>query len=274
MDRGAIISEAWSIMKSNRSLWGIAGLVFIVQVINVLLFGWIDSLIPSIIETLVDLLLAALLSGALISMVNAISEKQPVSFSTGMDAGFRWLSRLFIINLILAMPIWVIGYFYTRSLNAALTAEASWSLTQIQQWTGAFGVSVVFILLASILCNAIGVGAERAIVLRQHLVMKALKHGWQLFWTHLGDYIGIALRLLVISIGIGLLFACGLLSTGFVFGSSGSISIIVRTIISLIVSIVITVLESATWTLAFREWQAQERSNLPAAPKFSTSTEH
>jgi hypothetical protein len=206
-------------------------------------------------------------------MVSAISEKRPVNFSTGMDAGFHWIGRLFVINLILAIPIWIVARFYTRSWEAVL----GWSISQIYQWIVTFGISATFILLVSILCNAIGIGAERAVVLRQHSVSKALKQGGRLLWTRLGDYVVIGLLLVVVGTGIALLFGCGMLVTGYVFGpvdsirsldyflGSWTVSSVIRTILWLAASIVITVFESTVWTLAFREWQAQEHSELSVA---------
>lgn len=274
MDRGAIISEAWSIMRSNRSLWGIAVLVLIASLITGIVAGLIDSVIVLIAGMIVGLLLTAFLSGALISMVNAIAADQPISVSAGFNAGVRWIVPLFMINLILTIPLWITTYFLSGSLTAALTGAGLGSIAQIQQAIARFGAAWILILLVSLLCSAIGVGAERTVVLRQRSGSEALKRGWQLLWVHLGDYVVIGLLLLVVSIGIGLLFACGMMATGFVFGttrssgyfsSSLTLSTIIIAILSSAANIVITVLQSAAWTLAFREWQAQERSELPVA---------
>jgi hypothetical protein len=274
MDRGDIISEAWSIMRSNRSLWGIAVLVLIVSLITGVLISLADSPLLSVAGAALGLLLTAFLSGALISMVNAVADNRPLSASAGVKAGFQWTIPLFIIRLILAVPVWVIAFVLGGSLAMALVSEGSSSIAIILQSLARSDVTWVLILLVSILFNALGIGAERGVVLRQHSVVEALKHGWRLLWAHLGDYVVLGLLLLAVSIGIGLLFACSVMVTSFLFTTSRSsdyysssvtqASIIVM-FISAAANIVITIFQSAAWTLAFREWQAQEHNELPVA---------
>lgn len=268
MDRGAIISEAWSVMRSNRPLWGVAVLVLVASLLVGIFLGLADSLLLSVAGMLAGVLLTAFLSGSLISLVNAIATGQPINVLAGVKAGFHWLAPLFIINLILTVPVWMV----TAVLGGSIAALGGNNGASIVQAIARSDATWLVVFLVSILLNALGVGTERAAVLRQLSVLASLKQGWRLLWTHLGDFVGIGLRLLLVSIGIGLLVACSLMATGFVFGASRSsiyytssltLANIIVLLISLTANIALTVFQSAAWTLAFREWQAEEQSELP-----------
>jgi len=212
-----------------------------------------------IIQGALSLAITALISGALISMVNSIEEGQTVSVSRGIQAGLRRLVPLFFVTLALQIPLWLVAFLQTGSLLFAFASSGQPSLSNTNALFSTGILYGVFSLVVSLVSGAIGVGAERATVLESQSVFAALKAGWNLLWRKLKDFIAIGLIFLLLVILLALAYFLVVRLIGSVL--LGGIFVIIGIVFSLFA----TVFESSVWTLAFREWQAQERGELSVA---------
>jgi hypothetical protein len=246
---------------------------------SIVAFG--SAYVLSIIQGGVSLAITAFTSGALISMVNLIEEGQTVSVGRGVQAGLRRLVPLFVVTLTLQIPIWLVAFLQTRSLLYAFTSnnQSSFANPNLLLSTGVF--YFIFNLSITLLIQAIGVGAERALVLEKRSVFAALKIGLGLLWRKLKDFVIIGFIFLLLTILVFVLFTLMsstlFRSTAFspiagpqnaVFGLSSTFfnpTTAVFFILSILFGLFVAVFVSGVWTLAFREWQAQERSELSVA---------
>jgi len=129
----------------------------------------------------------------------------------------------------------------------------------------------VLILLASLVTSAIGVGADRAVVLENQPVFAALRRGWSLLTTHLSDFVMINLFAIGIGIVISFAYACTLgpiltslilsqapagtpLDTTTLTTNPGYLLILA---VGALIGVFLEVLLASVWTLAFREWQGK-----------------
>lgn len=259
MDRGAIVSRGWDLTLEDRRFWGVAAIVLISRVIVGLILPDNGDVWP-IINRVALLLFTALLDGALICMLAAHLDQTPLTVTEGLKAGARWLLPLFAIVLLLEIPVWIVS----AALEGLIVAPESARAGAVQSfWTDI--LSFIINTPVALLCGAIGIGAERAFILEGRPIGQALLRGWRLLWAHLGDFWGIGIRLFFIILGIGLAFGCVFVVLGWLAASavSSSLASIISVVVIAIASIFLTTFLTAVWTLAFREWQAQERSELP-----------
>jgi hypothetical protein len=122
--------------------------------------------------------------------------------------------------------------------------------------------------------EAIGVGAERAIVLEDQSIVPALQRGWQLVRTRFADFFLIAAILFGLGLAVSLLFAVGIgpvLLSIFVPSalqeSGGAAAItafylglgnVIYILINLVILSLVTAYTSSVWTLAFRYWKRED----------------
>jgi hypothetical protein len=130
-------------------------------------------------------------------------------------------------------------------------------------------------LAVTLVTNGIGIGAERSVVLESRSILVALKCGVQLLIKRMGDFLVVGLVLL----GLGLIISAIFLAiTGPLVEAlasllgEGSLPLyftspvgLLFTVANFLICAVFTVFVSTVWTLAFREWQSQERGELPVA---------
>jgi hypothetical protein len=274
MSRRELFNQAWSIMTRNPPLWIVALIGLAIGPILNLIFYNSDSIAAAIIITIVSFIATAFTTGALITMINRAADGQPVTVADGIQAGLQRLVPLIGLRLLLMIPVWIVLFIATGSAVVAFTS----SLAQpggIQPTSAAaifgsiFGV-VGLIIVLSLILGAISIGADRSIVLENRPVIDALKRGWELFTSNIGDYIVIGILMVIVGLAIGLLFGCaiGVLVSAIVGGQSPAATslnqgvalsgpgLILSTVLSLIISVVLEVLFSGVWTLAYRRWRS------------------
>lgn len=273
MNRSQLFSESWSFMRRNRALWIIGLIGAAISLLTELIFITPD--IPStILTTLVQLLRTAFTTGALISMVNLLAEGQTATLNDGVEAGLQRIFPLTFVQLTLLLPIWIIAIVITGSILAAFNGVfAQPNGVQATNVVGVIGSTLgvaVLILLASLVTSAIGVGADRAVVLENQPVFAALRRGWSLLTTHLSDFVMINLFAIAIGIAISFAYACtlGPIFTSIVLsqnpaGPLDSTALATSPVYPLIlivgalIGVFLEVLLASVWTLAFRQWQGK-----------------
>ncbi len=257
MDCGAMVSQGWKVMLQNKSLWGIAAIILISKAAIELVLPDGKSVVGSLINTGVTSLFGALLSGVLITMVVGILEQRPHGIVRSFRKGIHWFLPLFVLIFSLSLPNWILSLVNFGSDSSVLKNGA--------EIFNELGIFLVIQFPVSLLCSAILIGAERAIILESHSVGAALKRGWQLLRKHLGDYLEISIRIFIIVV-VGLVaFGCGVETLRLILHSPLTPNTSEVKLSSLIINILLSGFGAVVWTLAFREWQAQERSELSVA---------
>lgn len=258
MDRGAIVSQAWKLMLKNKGLWGAAAIILIMNAAVEFLLLSTAGVVWSLVNTGVSALFAALLSGTLICMIINILDQRPHGVAQGIRDGLHWLLPLFVLHFLLALPNWILSVIILNPASGNLDTGSAEVLKT---------VAILFLIQLPIglLCSAILVGAERAAIVESNSVGAALKRGWQLLWTHLGDYWGVGIRLFLITLGVLVVLGCGVGILRVIVNVPRSQSTIEVKLASTVLDIFLSGFVAAAWTLAFREWQAQEHGELSIA---------
>ncbi len=280
MNRSQLFSRVLSIMLRSGSLWLVTLAVTAVNVIIGLVLPGVNF-VQLLVRTLLELITAAFLTGALISQVNAVAEGQGVGAVDAFQAGARKFLPLLVVGFVLAIPTWLIlqllDAFITPITNSYLNAYLqSGNLNNANDILGRVGVLaccltpliLLALALVAAVTGALRVGAERAVTLETPEVWASLKRAWGLMMSRLSDFLVIGLMMLAILVGVGILFGCPAIiiitiasgvsfSAGAVATSLGSATEFVNIFIALL-GIPLTILFSGVWTLAFRHWQGKE----------------
>jgi hypothetical protein len=275
MSQLPLLREAFAILKRNPVLWSAALIGLSIDFIA----SWIFVLAPTefaILRTFLAFLLAAFTSGALISLVNALIDQQPVTLRDGLLAGLRYVWRLLALNLLLFVPVWILILFFSGSITAIFLSglgqpggiQATDVLTVLPSLFGLAGVVVGM----NVLMSLIGIGADRSIVLAGEPVISALKSGWRLLAGNVRDYLSVGLLLLGVTVGVGLAFvfllgpllnslAGGLTQPGAETTPTPAALFSPANVIFLLISLVVnsffTAFASSVWTLAYRQWRGE-----------------
>lgn len=236
--------------------------------------------------------------GGLIGGVQQIEAEGSTTFSSAWSAGARKFWPLFGLNLLIAIPIILlalIGFVLVGGTFFALFAAAASGRTDDAAATGAAGgaiaaLCIIFTLacvgvIYSIVASALQTFGERAIVIDNLGVGDALRRAWDVFRNNLGNIILLALLMLVISIVIGFIVAAisGVLFLPTILGAAANaeqgigtgtiilagITFLVVAIIGAIIGALYIAFNSATWTLAYRQFTDRgmiTSSTTPAAP--------
>ncbi len=146
-----------------------------------------------IIFGLVLLFIGMLASAALIGLTQAAERGDPVDFKSGLHAGFQHIDRLIIIRLIFNIPFVVLSLagftIFLRTIDpAAVPLGYDQSLSALQD-TGLLTIFLIISLITGIFIGAIGIGADRAVVIDGMGVIEALQQGWDTLRNNLGRYI-------------------------------------------------------------------------------------
>ncbi len=260
MNRSELINQAANIALKQKALWILA---LIGSVINaVLSYVFVAADFGAIIRSLLTLVVTAFISAALINMVNSVAEGQSPSLNDGIQAGTRWFLPVLVIDLLLAIPMWIIGFLLTGSFFGAFAAQANQSgASSMSGLFAGFGISVLIFFVVGILLGAITIGAERSAVLENTGAINAIKRGWTVFSTHVVDYLVIGLMLFIVLLAIGILMGCAFSIFGlggFAVGArAGIVAVIIGIVLSTILGAILTVFVSTVWTLAYRKFQGK-----------------
>jgi hypothetical protein len=291
MQRTALFKQAWSITRHYKALWAMSLLGIVANFV----FDTVFVILPTVetetlivisgIRMFVPFLIVAFTSSALISMVHSTVRQESVTVSSGIRAGLRWMLPLTVIAFVLMIPVWLILF---KPAGTVLTIFASYyshpgtvKVTNLLNYAHFIFTNNGLILMVTLVMNAVGIGAERSVVLEGRSILVALKRGVQLAISRIGDFIVIGLVLLGLGLVISALFQgitgllfdplAPLLGEAFRPLSLTSPVVLFFTVVDFLICAVFVVFTSSVWTLAFREWQAQERSELPAASDVGSS---
>jgi hypothetical protein len=243
-------------------------------------FGVIVAI--GIVWTIFAFLLATFTDGALMSMVNSISSGQKISVGTGFHAGSKRFLPLLAVRFMLALPALILSLIAAVSIGQMV-------ITNLPETVpfGAFARSFsdvagwgMLSFVVALLMTAIGVSAERAVVLDELSIWPAMVKGWKTLWSKFGDYFTIMLLFIMAGIIVGLILACiltpilcgtiigftaytaaGMRNNNAIMSIAGP-SLIITVLVGLLFGALVNVFSSSVWTLAFREWQSQERGEL------------
>jgi hypothetical protein len=221
-------------------------------------------------------LLATYADGALMGMVNTIGGGQKPSVGDGFRAGAKRFVPLLGVRFILALPALILGIISAIVMSQIILTPGN-DLGSMQTFTRTFSAisglgALAFVV--GLLMMAIGVSAERAVVLDDMPIWASIVKGWKFLWSKFGDYFTIALLFVLVGIAAGLIFACiltpilcGAMGLGAVsaFGDSDmSIftrimvftgpTILIAVLLGLLFGTLVNVFSSSVWTLAYRQW--------------------
>ncbi len=291
MNYSGLFKRSWSITWRYPSM---ALVVLIGTLINLLLsfvlrpvfspfapVGSDSAFFINIVLMVVNLAITAFTAGALISMVNALEEGLPISVGFGVQAGLNRMVPLFFVTLVLQIPLWLVTVLQTRSLLGIFATSGQLSFGNPNALISTGLAYFMLNLFVALLVGAIGVGAERVTVLQKQSVLAALKSGWNLLWRKLKDFVVIGLIFLLLIVLLLVMYYCASsifinYAAASIFSGTPSIASSLSSmfvnpvtalffVVGILFSIFAAVFVSSVWTLAFREWQAQERSELSVA---------
>ncbi len=225
---------------------------------------------------LIGFVFATFGDAALIYLINKLEMRERVTLGTGLDAGEK-IFQLLIVRAILFLPNVLMAVLTFAALGGQMSrvnlASPANSLASV---FGGLCGGILLVFLVSLLTSALAVGAERAIVIEKLSIGRALGLSWQLLATQMGDFIMIGLIFMGLSFLIGILFSCvGQPLLGLMFSTASPTAlrsgglltnpIVLLTLsIGLIGNVLMTILGTSVWTLAYREWRA---ARLPAVPQ-------
>jgi hypothetical protein len=245
------------------------------QIFNSQTFGTI--VVIGIVWAIIAFLLATYADGALMGMVNGIGGGEKVSVGGGFRAGAKRFVPLLAVRFILALPMLIVA-LVSATVFSQMVFQAD-DFGSLRAFSAISGLGTLG-FIAGLFMMAIGVSAERAVVLDGLPIWPSIVKGWKTLWSKFGDYFTIALLLIGVAILAGLIFACllvpilcGTLGVGAVTAlSNGDMGIFARlmvftgptvlvaVLLGLLFGTLANVFTSSVWTLAYREW------NKPAQP--------
>jgi len=300
MDYGRLISKAFFITLRRRFLWPLgilAGLSGGVSAPNQGSFGdgaeeWVSTHLALVLAlgALLVLLAIALLvisvmaRGGLISSVIGIEKEEPVSFGKGFRAGYAVFWRLVAIGLLFALVV-------LTPLIVLIAMVAGLIITK-HYWAAA-GTGIPFFLIwlaITIYAGVVAVFAARFVVDRGAGAFESIGRAHGLIMRCKGETTLVWLLSVALGIGTGtayllvfLLFFLPLifitpslyhssgLATAVIFGA---IFGLIALAVILLITGLLTVFQSAYWTLAYLELAKKEApANVPLLqePQMGTS---
>lgn len=229
-------------------------------------------------------LLATFADGALMGMVNTIGGGQKVSVGDGFRAGSKRFLPLLAVRFVLALPALILGLIAAVAVSQMVfnSPEDAGPLGMFTRTFSAASGLGALAFVVGLLTMAIGVSAERAVVLDEAPIWPSIVKGWKLLWSKFGDYFTIVLLFIVVGLAVGLIFACILIpiicgTIGFTaFSAAGARNnnalaaimlvagpaLIITVLLGLLFGTLVNVFSSSVWTLAYREWNGA--AQLPA----------
>jgi hypothetical protein len=260
------------------------------QIFNGQAFGTL--VIVGIVWAIIAFLLVTYADGALMGMVNAIGGGQPASLGFGFRAGARRFLPLLAVRFLLALPVLLLA-LVTAIVASQLVLSSTEGFGPGQFFSRTFtaisGLGALGFILG-LLMMAIGISAERAVVIDELPIWPSLVKGWKFLWGKFGDYFTIVLLMIGIAILAGILLACVLapiLCGALGLGAASSVgafrqnganilaglfvflgpTVLIAVLVGLLFSLLANVFTSGVWTLAYREWDKPAAAALqPVAP--------
>ena len=269
VSRTPLFSRALGIALRSGPMWLVALAAAAVNLLGGLLLDRFDpsgSTLGSVLSTLLFALTTAFLTGALIVLADRAAEGQFPSFADGFAAGVRFYPVLLLVDLLMAPPL-----FAADQAQSAIFSQlpqdptAALQLPDSTMLLALCGLPILFLVFLLVIATL--VGAERAAALEGAGAGAALRRGWRLLATRMGDMFVIGLMELGVMFVAGLLFGC----CGFLAltinpslanaGSSGAPGFLSGITFSILLDLVMVPFQvwfSTVWTLAFRRWQGKD----------------
>jgi len=249
-------------------------------------------IVIGIVWAILAFLLATYADGALMGMVNTIGGGQKVSVGFGFRAGAKRFLPLLAVRFVLVLPTLILAII-TGIIASQLVFSSvdDFGPEQIfsRTFTAISGLGALSFVVG-LLMMAIGISAERAVVLDDMPIWPSIVKGWKFLWGKFGDYFTIVLLLIGVALLAGIIFACiltpilcGTLGMGAI-GSFGDNdmniftrilvftgpTILVAVLLGLLFGTLANVFTSSVWTLAYRQWTRPappaEAALQPAVP--------
>jgi hypothetical protein len=250
------------------------------QIFSSQTFGVIVAV--GIIWAIIAFLLTTYADGALMGMVNTIGGGQKVSVGFGFRAGAKRFLHLLAVRFVLVLPTLILAI-----IAAIVTSQIVFNpgdgfgpeMFYSRTFTAISGLGALAFVVG-LLMMAIGISAERAVVLDELPIGASIAKGWKFLWGKFGDYFTIVLLLIGIAIVAGIVLACVLtpILCGMMgLGAAGSIqafqqegpgsfltglfivlgpTVLIAVLIGLLFGTLANVFTSSVWTLAYRQWNA------------------
>ncbi len=241
--------------------------------------------IIGIVWMILAFLLVTYADGALMGMVNAIGGGQKAGVGFGFRAGAKRFLPLLAVRFLLALPSLILAIIIAVIAGQlVLNSPDDFGPAQFfnRSFTAISGLGALALVIG-LLMMAIGVSAERAVVIDEQPIWPSIVRGWKFLWGKFGDYFTIVLLMIGLAIVAGIIFACLLipiLCGTLGLGTASSInafrqgganiltgllmiagpSILLVILFGLLLGILANVFTSSVWTLAYRHW------TQPAAP--------
>ena len=249
-------------------------------------------IVIGIVWAILAFLLATYADGALMGMVNTIGGGQKASVGFGFRAGAKRFLPLLAVRFVLVLPTLILAII-TGIIASQLVFSSvdDFGPEQIfsRTFTAISGLGALSFVVG-LLMMAIGISAERAVVIDELPIWPSIVKGWKFLWGKFGDYFTIVLLLIGVAILAGIIFACiltpilcGTMGTGrsrrfwrqrheYLHAHHGlhRPDDPHRRAAGLAVRHAGERLHSSVWTLAYRQWtqpaQPAEAALQPAAP--------
>lgn len=295
---GAVIGAAQGFLFRPQDLMDVASAEEMLAAYVRIFALWLPLILLQLAIGLLSAVILLVVRGGVIAGVQGIETTGATSFSDALGTGFRKLISLLVFNIVLLMPMIVVGTLvfviiglpfisFAQSLaSGAITREEMNAvpggfLAALCAGAGLICIAVVYGLVAA----GVQVMGERAIVIEGAGPIAGLKRGWALFRANLGNVILLAVIIFLITAVIGFVLGLfGNLATlpqmgnwmqqaqqGFMPDISELINwpiFIIVTLIGAIVGLFVDLFIIVIWTLAYRQFTgvAAPASDLPPAP--------
>jgi hypothetical protein len=233
-------------------------------------------IVIGVVWMIIAFLLATYADGALISMVNAIGGGQKASVGFGFRAGAKRFLHLLAVRFTLALPALILAIISAIVLSQIVFnpgTDAGPGQFFNRTFSAISGLGALGFIVG-LLMMAIGISAERAVVIDELPIWPSIVKGWKFLWGKFGDYFTIVLLMIGLGILAGIIFACILtpILCGTVgLGAVGSLGdenlslftrimiftgpiVLVAVLAGLLFGTLVNVFTSSVWTLAYREW--------------------
>ncbi|MCL4505902.1 MAG: hypothetical protein M1434_12575 [Chloroflexi bacterium] len=225
--------------------------------------------------------------GGLIAGVQQIETDGDTTFGSAWKVGAAKFWRLLGLDILIALPVIIVGIVIVVMLAvsiggiiAASSGGRSRASSDMLGMLGMLGITTIsvicclicLVVLYSLLAMAFQTFGERAIVIENMGVTASISRAWAVFGANLGNIILLALLMLVVSFVFGLVVGAlalivlaptllplfldtsrsGALSAGML--ALAVIGLILVAILGAVVESVFVTFNSATWTLAYRQF--------------------
>lgn len=166
-----------------------------------------------IVIGLIVLAIGCAANAAIIGLTQAVERGEAITIRSGVQLGLRFFRPLIGLRLIFHIPATILSIatflVLSRLVLGPVVLGYSETLLALQA-VGLLPILLIIGLIFGLLIGAIGIGADRGIVLEGLGVFAALTFGWQKFRQNPGKYVSVTGIFVSTGLLIVLLIACPL----------------------------------------------------------------